>query len=241
MKSLNLKIGQRLVAGFAAIIFGSSAALAGGKDDPFLTMGKLDKFEMRDREGDNPRVLEGDFWAGYDLSKLWLKAEAERVDNKSEELELQALYSHAISGFWDVQIGVRKDFKPEPDREWGVIGIQGLAPYYFEVDAALFVGGAGRTGLRLEAEYELLFTQRLILTPDIELNAYGHNDRDTGVGSGLADIEAGLRLRYEIRREFAPYLGINWIKKYGNTADFASTVGEDIEDTQFVLGIRAWY
>lgn len=232
---------SRILIGALAFTLLADASFAGGNDDPFLMMGKLDQFEMRDREGINPRVLEGDLWAGYDLNKLWLKAEAERIDNKSEELELQALYSRAISGFWDMQIGVRKDFKPEPDREWGVMGLQGLAPYYFEVDAALFVGGAGRTGLRLEAEYELLFTQRLILTPEIELNAYGHNDRDTRVGSGLADIEAGLRLRYEIRREFAPYLGVNWIKKYGNTADFASSAGEDIEDTQFVLGIRAWY
>ncbi|WP_372811134.1 copper resistance protein B, partial [Litorivivens sp.] len=214
---------------------------AGGKDDPFLTMGKLDQLEVRDTEGPDPQVVEGQFWAGYDLNKLWLKFEGERVDDESEELELQALYSRAISGFWNIQMGARRDFKPEPDRDWGVIALQGLAPYYFEVDASLFVGGAGRTGLRLEAEYELLVTQRLILTPEIELNAYGHNDRDTGVGSGLADAEIGLRLRYEIRREFAPYIGVNWIKKYGNTADFASAEGEDIEDTQLVVGIRAWY
>jgi copper resistance protein B len=241
MKRSIRKSHFRAVGVIAATVFVCNAAFAGGKDNPFLTMGKLDQFEVRDTEGDDPQVLEGEFWAGYDLNKLWLKAEAERVDDESEELELQVMYSRAISAFWNVQVGGRKDFKPEPDRDWGVIALKGLAPYYFEVDASLFLGGAGRTGLRLEAEYELLFTQRLILTPEIEVNAYGHNDRDTGAGSGLADIEAGLRLRYEIRREFAPYLGVNWSKKYGNTADFAAAHGEDIEDTQLVLGIRAWY
>ena len=239
MKTLTYNRIWLCIAGAFAIT--APAAHAGGKDDPFLIMGKLDQLEVRDTEGDDPLVLEGSVWAGYDLNKFWLKAEAERLDDESEELELQALYSRAVSAFWDVQVGIRKDFKPEPDREWGVIGLQGLAPYLFEVDAALFVGGSGRTALRLEAEYEFMFTQRLILSPEVELNAYGHNDRDTGVGSGLADIEAGLRLRYEIRREFAPYLGVNWSKKYGNTADFAAAHGEDIEDTQFVLGIRAWF
>ena len=232
---------------FQKIAFTSTFTLAaaglqaGANDDPFLTYGKIDQLEVRSTEGPDPLVLEGQFWAGYDLNKLWVKAEAELVDNDYEELELQALYSRAISPYWNVQIGARKDFEPEPKRDWGVIALQGLAPYFFEVAASLFVGGAGRTGLRLSAEYELMFTQRLVLVPEFELNAYGHNDEETGVGSGLADAQFGLRLRYEIRREFAPYIGVNWIKKYGNTADFASAEGEDIEDTQLVIGIRAWY
>ncbi len=241
MNRLSRKSFHRAVGLIVATVFVCNEALAGGKDDPFLIMGKLEQLEVRDTEGDDPLVLEGAVWAGHDLNKFWLKAEAERVDNESEELELQALYSRAISAFWDVQLGVRKDFEPTPAREWGVIALQGLAPYHFDVDASLFIGGAGRTGLRLEAEYELLFTQRLVLVPAIELNAYGHNDRQTGVGSGLADTELGLRLRYEIRREFAPYAGLNWQKKYGNSADFASAAGNDVEDTQLVLGIRAWF
>jgi len=235
------KVGRRAVTVIAAVISLCSPTFAGGKDDPFLIQGKLDQFEVRDQKGDNPRVIEGDLWAGYDLNKLWLKVEAERVNSESEELELQALYSRAVSAFWDVQLGVRKDFQPQPSRNWAVVGLQGLAPYFLEVNAALFIGDAGRTGVRLEGEYELMLTQRWILSPEVEINAYGHNDPDTGAGSGLADIESGLRLRYEIRREFAPYFGVNWSKKYGNTADFAATHGEDIEDTQFVFGIRAWY
>ena len=106
---------------------------------------------------------------------------------------------------------------------------------------ALFVGESGRTALRLEAEYELLFTQRLILTPEIEVNLYGQNDEDLGIGSGLSDVEAGLRLRYEIRREFAPYIGVNWNKSFGNTADFARAKGGDTDDLQWVIGVRAWF
>ncbi|MBD2859414.1 copper resistance protein B [Spongiibacter sp. KMU-158] len=210
-----------------------------GEDDPLLVMGKLDQFEIRDTEGDNPRVLAGELWAGYDLSKLWLKLDAERVGGETEELEVQALYSRAISAFWNIQLGARFDDKPEPRRKWAVIGVQGLAPYFFDIDAALFFGEGGQVGLRLETEYEWMLTQRLVLSPDIEINLYGKNDPATEIGSGLADVEVGLRLRYEIRREFAPYIGVNWQKKYGKTADYAA--GGDIEDAQVVIGVSAWF
>jgi len=219
----------------------ASSAVAGDKDDPLLTTVLVDQFEYREADDDNPLVLEGQGWIGKDLTKLWIKTEFERVDGKTEEAELQVLTSQAVAPYWDFQLGLRKDFKPTPSRSWAVIGFQGLAPYFFEVDAALFVGESGRTALRLEAEYELLFTQRLILTPEIEMNFYGQNDEDIGVGSGLSDIEVGLRLRYEIRREFAPYIGVNWSKKFGNTADFSRLEGESVSDTQIVLGLRAWF
>jgi copper resistance protein B len=214
---------------------------AGGNDNPLLTMAKLDQFEVRDTDGSDPLVMDGQLWAGYDLKKLWLKAELENVANNTEKLELQALYSQAVSAFWDIQLGARKDINPTPNREWGVIALQGLAPYNFEIETSLFFGSSGRSAVRLEAEYEFLFTQRLILTPEIEANVFGHNDQATGVGSGLGDIELGLRLRYEIRREFAPYIGLNWQKKYGATAAFAKSNNEDTEDAQIVVGVRAWY
>ena len=122
-----------------------------------------------------------------------------------------------------------------------VVGVKGLAPYLFEVDAALFVGESGRTAARLEAEYELMLTQRWVLSPEIELNLLGKSDPERGVGSGLTDIGVGLRLRYEIRREFAPYIGINWSKLTADTADFAREEGEKTEDGQFVVGVRAWF
>ena len=146
-----------------------------------------------------------------------------------------------MATYWDFQVGVRHDFRPSPGRSWAAIGFQGLGPYFFELDTALFIGESGRTALRFEADYELLLTQRLILTPEIEVNLYGQNDPDTGVGSGLSDLEAGLRLRYEIRREFAPYIGVNWLRLFGNTADFARGTGKSKSEGQFTVGIRAWF
>lgn len=224
-----------------ALLLGASQGYAGGNDDPFLVMGKVDQLERRQTEGDDPVALEGQLWAGHDLNKVWLKVDSERVDGDYDELELQALYSRAVTPFWNLQVGARRDIKPEPDRDWAVLTLQGLAPYQFEVEASLFVGESGRTALRLVSEYELLLTQRLILSPEVELNVYAHNDPDTGVGSGLADVQAGLRLRYEIRREFAPYVGLNWQKRYGNSADFAADDGDDIEDLQLVVGLRMWF
>ncbi|WP_374972434.1 copper resistance protein B [Spongiibacter marinus] len=240
MKSIKTIVFQ-LVMALPVTASMINVSLAGAKDDPVLTMLQFDKLEMQDGESENPLLLEGQGWIGQDLNKFWLKTEIEREDGKTEEAELQALYSKGVSPFWDFQVGIRRDFQPIPDRNWAVIGLQGLAPYFFEVDTALFIGESGRTALRVEAEYELLFTQRLILTPEIEVNLYGKNDEELGVGSGLSDIEAGLRLRYEIRREFAPYIGVSWSKSFGNTANFAREDGEDTNDIQWVIGIRTWF
>ena len=132
-----------------------SPVLADGKDDPLLTKVLVDQFEKRNTYGSDPLVLDGQAWIGKDLQKLWIKAEVEKVNSETEEAELQALYSHAIAPYWDVQFGLRQDFQPSPSRSWAVFGIQGLAPYFFEVDTALFIGESGRSGLRFEAEYEL--------------------------------------------------------------------------------------
>jgi len=154
---------------------------------------------------------------------------------------VQALYSRSIAPYWDVQVGWRRDNKPAPNRDWFAIGFKGLAPYFFEVDTALFFGKKGRAGFRLEAEYEILFTQKLILTPEIDLNFHSKDDKETLTGSGLSDAQTGLRLRYEFVREFAPYIGVNWNKKYGRTADYVRNAGGDVSDTRFVAGIRAWF
>lgn len=210
-------------------------------DDPLLTYVMVDQLEWRSADGSDPVALDAEGWIGKDLDKLWLKTEVERTDGATEHAEVQALYSRAISPYWDAQVGLRQDFEPDPDRSWGVLGVQGLAPYFFEVEAALFAGSSGDTAARLKAEYEWLFTQRLILSPELTLDFYGQDDEQRMVGSGLSDLEAGLRLRYEIRREFAPYVGINWTRSYGDTADFARAHGDDTSDLQFVLGIRAWF
>lgn len=216
--------------------------LAGSmNDDPWLTMVIIDQLEIRNTDGSDPLVWDAEGWTGKDLHKLWLKSEGEYDDGRIEEAELQVLYSRAFAPFWDLQFGWRRDIRPTPDRDWLALGVKGLAPYFFDIDSTLFIGDRGRTAARLEAEYEIMLTQRLILAPEIELNLHGQDDAETGLGSGLTDIEAGLRLRYEIRRQFAPYIGLNWTRLYGDTADFARTAGDDIDDIQLVLGVRAWF
>lgn len=224
-----------------AMFLSSGVSASGMEDDPLLFKLMVDQLEWRDAEGGNPLVWDADAWLGHDLNKLWFKTEGERVKGKTETAELQALYSRALDPYWDFQVGLRHDFKPELNRDWLALGFKGLAPYWFEVDASLFAGGNGQIAGRLQAEYELMLTQRWVLSPEVELNAYGKDDEDTGVGSGISDLELGLRLRYEIRRELAPYIGINWEKKFGNTADFAEEEGAATDDLQFVVGIRSWF
>jgi copper resistance protein B len=219
----------------------STTAFAGGADDPLLYKVMIDKLEVRNTDGPNPLVLDADAWIGKDLNKFWFKTEVERVDGITEEAEVQFLYSRAVAPFWDFQAGWRRDIKPDPDRDYLALGFKGLAPYLFEVDAGVFIGESGQIGARLDAEYEYMFTQKLVLSPEIELNAYSKDDEAVGIGSGLSDMALGLRLRYEIRREFAPYIGVNWTKKFGQTADFARADGEDASDVQIVAGIRAWF
>lgn len=238
MKNVSLQVSLGLLT---LILAYSGQTIAHEGDDPLLTRVMIDQLEWRNADEADPYVLEAQGWIGKDQNKLWIKVDVERVDGETEEAEIQALYSRAIAPFWDLQVGVRQDLKPEPDREWGVIGIQGLAPYFFEVDAALFVGDSGDSAARISAEYELMLTQRLVLSPEITLNFYGQNDMQRLTGSGLSDGQAGLRLRYEIRREFAPYVGVNWTRSFGNTADVVRDHGEATSDTQWVAGIRAWF
>lgn len=230
---------KRLI--LSVLLCGSATSFAMGEDDPLIAMLKLDQLELRDTDAGNVTAWKADAWAGYDLNKLWLKSEGEYHDGETEEAELQLLYSRALSSFWDAQIGWRRDFRPHPQRDWAVFGIKGLAPYLFEVDLALFVGEEERTAVRLDAEYEYLVTQRLVLSPEAEINAYGKADPEHGHGAGVADVTLGLRLRYEIRREFAPYIGVQWVGLYGETADLANDAGGDTSETMGVAGIRAWF
>ncbi len=210
-------------------------------DDPILTKVMLNQLELQITDGDNHVAWDGEGWIGKDLNKLWFKSSGGYVDSKTEDAEIQALYSRAIAPFWDLQLGWRHDIRPTPTRDWLTVGLKGLSPYFFDIDAAVFLGKNGRTAARFQAEYEIMLTQRLILTPEIEMNVYGKNDSSVDIGSGVSDIEAGVRLRYEIRREFAPYIGVNWTKMYGNTADYARDEGNDVDDVQFLIGVRAWF
>ena len=201
----------------------------------------IDQLEIRDGDDGSPLILEGEAWIGSDLNKFWMKANIDSLEGDVEEFELQALYSRAIAPYWDLQMGLRQDIRPDDGPSWAVLGLQGLAPYFFETEAAMFISESGDTAVSLSTEYELLLTQRWILSPEIEMDFHGQNDRAAGTGSGLSDIQAGVRLRYEIRREFAPYIGINWNRKFGNTADFATEADEEISSTQWVAGFRIWF
>lgn len=234
-----------LVPGIVLVSLLAMPASAEKMDDDLFTLVKIDQLEYRHQDGDDLIVWEGQGRIGNDENKFTLKTEGEYVRNADEEnfenAEVQFLYQRMISDFFDAQIGVRHDIKPDPSRTFGVIGINGLAPQWFETDASLFVSNKGDASLRLEAEYDILFTQRLVLEPSAEINIAFSNDEKTGVGSGLSDVELGLRLRYEITREVAPYIGINWERKIGNTSDFASEEGEDSNVFSLVVGLRMFF
>ncbi len=218
-----------------------SPAYAGMEDDPTELKLMLDKFEVGRTGGNTVMAWEGGLWIGKDLNKLWIMSDGERAAGETEGTENRLLYSRAISPFWDLQAGLRHDTVPGESRDYLKLGIHGLAPYYFETDANISFGENEQVKLNASFEYEMMLTQKLVLSPEIEFNAYAKDDAAMGVGSGLSDIEAGLRLRYEIKREFAPYIGVNWAKKFGGTADLARDEGEDTSETMFVIGVRAWY
>ena len=221
------------------LLLTSSWSWSGAADDPLLTKVMLNQLELNGEDA-TAGSWSGQAWLGYDLKKFWIKTEGNQDAGDFDNIEIQALYSQAIAPYWDVQFGVKKDINTARSQEWGVIAIQGLAPYFFEIDASLFVAEGMQAALRLEADYEMLFTQKLILTASIEANFYAKNDEVQGVGSGLSDTELGLRLRYEVIREFAPYIGVNFENRYGTTADFLLP-DESKPETQLVIGLRAWF
>lgn len=202
-----------------------------------------ERLEYQSADGDPAVVWEGQGWLGGDIHKLWFKTEGEHATDPGdvEEAEIQVLYSRAIGRFWELQTGLRHDLEPDPSRSYAVIGLQGLAQYWVELDGSLFLSDEGDVSARLEAEYELRFTQQLILQPRIELNLAFSDDQAIGVGSGLSTADVGLRLRYEFSREFAPYVGLSWIKAYGDTRDWLRSDGEDTNEVSFVVGMRFWF
>lgn len=203
-----------------------------------LMINQLEAFHGRDSNGQNWEI-EGRY--GNDVDKLWLRSEGERSGGRVGHASVEALWNRSLSTFWNTQIGVRHDNGHGPDRSWAAFGIQGLAPYWFELEATVYAGASGRTAVRLRAEYELLLTQRLVLQPELEVNLYGKNDPATRTGSGLSDAQLGVRLRYEIRREFAPYIGVNWGRRFGTSADYARADHHSVFDQQIVAGFRIWF
>lgn len=203
-----------------------------------LLIDQLEAFHGRDANGQS---WEAEGWYGNDENKLWVRTEGERSRGKLGDGDLEAFWNHNIATFWSTQIGGRQDLGQGPKRTWAAFGVQGLAPYWFALEATGYVGANGRTAARLRAEYELLFTQRLILQPEVEVNLSGKNDPQRRIGSGVSDLQFGLRLRYEIRRQFAPYIGVNWVRRLGTTADYARQDHQPVLDRQIVAGVRIWF
>lgn len=180
-------------------------------------------------------------WAGTDTNRLWLRSEGAQIDSSLEDADLELLAGHSVAPWWDFLVGVRHDFKPGPSQTFLAVGVMGLSPYKFETDITAYLGEGGQTAARLQFEYETLFTGRLILQPKLEFNFYGKDDPARGIGSGLSDAEAGLRLRYEVTRRFAPYVGVAWQQAYGQTADYRRAAGEEAGEVRWVAGLRLWF
>ena len=180
-------------------------------------------------------------WVGRDRDRLWFRAEGDGEGGRVGEAQAHVLYGRQFARWWDVVAGVRQDFRPGSPQTWAAFGVQGLAPYWFEIEATGYVGASGRTHARFEVEYELLFTNRLMLQPLFEAEVFGKSDPERGIGAGLSTTDLGFRLRYELRREVAPYIGVTWRNKWGKTADFAEEAGEGTGGARFVTGLRLWF
>ncbi len=201
----------------------------------------LDRLEAVDTDRGTGQDWEARAWIGGDIDRLWLRSEGERANGRTQSATFEAFYGHAISPWWDVLIGARQDLASDDRRSWAAIGIQGLAPYKFETEATLSLGNAGRAALRLEGEYDVLLTNRLILQPRLEADIALTDDDRRRIGSGLEQVQAGLRLRYEFTRRFAPYIGWVHTRRFGDAARNAMADQQAPHDSQVVAGIRIWF
>ena len=202
----------------------------------------LDRLETWDADGAGTALAwETLAWVGTDLDRLWVRSEGEAHDGGVESGDLEVFYGRAIARWWDGVVGLRHDFGDDPSQTFAAIGVMGLAPYKFEVEATAYLGQDGQTGAALEAEYETLLTNRLVLQWLAEAEWHGKDDPSRGIGSGLGTLEAGLRLRYEFTRKVAPYVGVAWERAHGDTAALRREDGEPVEDTRIVFGFRTWF
>ena len=201
----------------------------------------LDQLEWRDAQEGAAATWDAQGWYGGDYNKLWIKTEGERITGTTLNASTDLLLDHVVARWWNAQAGLRQDFGKGPARTWLALGVQGLAPYWLDVEATVYVGTAGRAAARLKADYDLLLTQRLILQPYGEANFYSKADPARQLGSGLSDIELSLRLRYEVRRELAPYVGVGWFKRFGGTAELAHAAGEGSDELELIAGLRIWF
>jgi copper resistance protein B len=210
-------------------------------DEDYLAALIVDRLEAVNVRDDFSTIYDWQAWYGKDYDKLLFRAEGEIEGGTFKNARNEALWAHALTAYWDTQVGVRIDSGLGTDRVWGAFGVQGFAPYWIYIEATAYVGEEGRTAFRLETEYDVLITQKLILQPRIEMNFYSQSDLSRLVSSGLSNIEAGLRLRYEFKREFAPYIGIEWANTFGAAADVIRAGGKNPEEPRFVAGVHFWF
>jgi len=210
-------------------------------DNPVETYTVVNRLEGWNADPGRGAHWEARSWIGTDLNRVWLRTEGAERDGHLEDADLEVLYGHSVSTWWDVLAGIRHDFKPGASQDFAALGVQGVTPYKFDVAATAYVGQSGQTSARLEGEYDLLFTNRLVLQPLVEINLYGQDDARRGIGSGLSTMEAGLRLRYEVTRRFAPYIGVVRERAYGATSDLRRANGEAAGETRVVAGARIWF
>ena len=212
-------------------------------ENPVLIHARLDQFEGRTSSSASKFRWDGEGWIGSDMNKLSVKSEGFSGYGSISDGDHEALYDRPIPRlrYFDAQVGVRADLDSGPHRTWAAIGIEGLAPGYFEIAPTLYIRDAGHIAGRLTGSYDLLLTQRWIVQPEVELNLYSKDDPGRQIGSGLSDLDAGLRLRYEVTRKFAPYIGFAYNGKYSNTASYSRQAGETTNGAQFVFGLRIWY
>nr|WP_238345828.1 copper resistance protein B [Luteimonas saliphila] len=201
---------------------------------------KFNRFEAWDGRHARGQAWEGSASIGGDIHRLWLRSSGQRETGRTTSSNVELRHSRAVARWWDVVAGVRQDVRPA-SRTRAAFGVQGIAPYMWEVSAIAYVGDGGGVAAKLEAEYDLRFTNRLVLQPLLEIELHSEDDAARGVGSGLSKAEAGLRLRYEAARRFAPYIGVSHERTFGRTADFHAAEGEASRDTRLVAGVRFWF
>lgn len=236
----------RTLLGAVLLVLAPVGMAAQTMDDHVYWKLLADELEYVPGPESRPVAFDASFWIGGDYTRFWVKAEGDRATvGSGGELEAQLLYSRLIAPFWELQagLGLERVSGEGQSRTRGIaiVGLEGLAPYWFEVEPQLLVSHEGDVALALNASYELLFTQRLVLEPELEMSAALQDVLEFGVGSGFSDLSLAARLRYEFVREFAPYVGVVWDRRFGATADLARSAGEDVNETAFVAGLRVWY
>ncbi len=216
------------------MIFSFSWLFAASGGDIFRSSLFVDQLEYQQND-EKSTSWNSYLFAGYDLNKIYIYSEGEKPKDDKASSETRLLYSRAATSFWDIQAGFEYDKIPENSKTWAILGFQGLAPYFFETQGSLLFSKDGNIGLKIDMEYDALLTQRLILAPSAKFSAFNKDEKDIEIGKGVSNVTMGVRLRYEFTREFAPYIGYEWSKNYGNTNEYST-----LNDEYVTFGLRFW-